>query len=61
MYSLRRGTALFSVCLVSVLVALVAADPCPAQSNGLKCDYIDELAHNNSKGDGEDLGGAEFV
>lgn len=31
------------------LGSILANQPCPSQSNGLKCDYIDGITHDNSK------------
>ena len=42
-------TGIFCLCFMLSLGSVLANQPCPSQSNGLKCDYIDGIKHDNSK------------
>lgn len=44
-----RLRVVFCLCFLPCLGLITAADPCPPQSDGLKCDYIPGLAHDNSE------------
>ena len=40
---------IFCLCFMLSLGSILANQPCPSQSNGLKCDYIGGITHDNSK------------
>ena len=53
--SSHLGRVLFWSCLLLSFGRSPADKPCPSQSDGLKCDYIDGRTHDNSEEDRGEL------